>query len=235
MIDRDTASAFARLPRPKAVLYDWDNTLADNWGAIVAAMNHTLAAFDVPTWDEVEARRRIKASLRDAFPKLFGERWQDAREVYYAHFSAHHLDHLKPMPGAVDLLDAMAERGVYQAVVSNKTGKYLRAEAEALGWSDRFGKLIGANDAVRDKPDIAPVLSALESTDILPSQEVWFVGDSDIDMQCAHNGGMTGILIPPPGEDATEKRSEAVLFPPAVTFSSCEAFSVLVSRSFAPI
>ena len=133
------------------------------------------------------------------------------------------------------MLDAMAARGVYQAVVSNKTGKYLRAEAEALGWTSRFGKLIGANDAPRDKPDVAPVLLALESTNIRPSQEVWFVGDSDIDMQCAHNGGMTGVLIPPQDEDAGENQAETALFPPAVTFSSCEAFSVLVSRSFAPI
>lgn len=219
-------SAAAKLPRPVAVLYDWDNTLADNWGAIVAAMNHTLATFSLATWGEEEARQRIKASLRDAFPKLFGDAWRDAREVYYAHFAAHHLDHLKPTEGAAALLDAVAASGAYQAVVSNKTGRYLRAEVEALGWSSRFGAIVGANDAVRDKPDPAPVAMALSPVNIQPKENVWFIGDNDIDMQCAHQSGLTGVLIASP----EHRRAAAALgqaeFPPAVTFSSCAALSV---------
>lgn len=228
-------SAAARLPRPRAVLYDWDNTLADNWGAIVAAMNHTLATFGQPTWGDDEARARIKASLRDAFPKLFGDAWQDAREVYYAHFSAHHLEHLKPTEGAAALLDAVAASGAYQAVVSNKTGRYLRAEVEALGWRDRFGAIVGANDAVRDKPDPAPVKMALAPSNIQPKESVWFIGDNDIDMQCAHQSGLTGVLIAPPEHGEIAAAACDPRFPPLVTFSSCAALSVLVSRSFAPI
>ena len=29
-------------PPPRAILFDWDNTLADNWAAIHGAMNVTL-------------------------------------------------------------------------------------------------------------------------------------------------------------------------------------------------
>lgn len=228
-------NAAAGLPRPMAVLYDWDNTLADNWGAIVAAMNHTLAKFGLGTWGDDEARQRIKASLRDAFPQLFGDAWEDARQVYYAHFAAHHLDHLKPTHGAEALLDAVAASGAYQAVVSNKTGRYLRAEVEALGWSGRFGAIVGANDAVRDKPDPAPVALALAPTNIQPKENVWFIGDNDIDMQCAHQSGLTGILIASPEHRQAAAALAVVEFPPAVTFSSCAALSVLVSRSFAPI
>lgn len=221
--------------RPQAILYDWDNTLADNWGAIVAAMNHTLTAFGLTPWDDAEARRRIKASLRDAFPKLFGDRWQEARDVYYAHFAAHHLDHLNPMPGALELLDAVAALGIYQAIVSNKTGRYLRAEADALNWTSRFGKLVGANDAARDKPDAAPVAMALSPINLQPSESIWFVGDSDIDMQCAVSNGMIGILIPPPGVSMVEAGRGDQTFPPDIIFSSCKALSLLVSGSFAPI
>ena len=230
-----SAAAPRALPRPAAVLYDWDNTLADNWGAIVAAMNHTLASFRLATWGEEEARRRIKASLRDAFPKLFGDGWRDAREIYYAHFAAHHLDHLKPTLGAAALLDAVAAAGAYQGVVSNKTGRFLRAEVEALGWTSRFGAIVGANDAARDKPDPAPVALALQPANIQPKQDVWFVGDNDIDMQCAHQSGLTGILIASPEHGGGGEALAALEFPPAVTFSSCAALSVLVSRSFAPI
>lgn len=216
---------------PKAVLYDWDATLADNWGAILAAMNHTLAYFGQTPWGPDEARQRIKQSLRNAFPALFGDRWQEAREVYYGHFSAHHLDNLKPMAGAAELLDAFAVRGVYQAVVSNKSGKYLCAEAAALGWTGRFGRLVGANDAERDKPDPAPVRLALENTGIVPGSEVWFVGDTDIDIQCARNSGLTGILIPPVWEQGKDTYTSIDRAPsPDMTFSSCAELSTLVPR-----
>ncbi|WP_256380080.1 hypothetical protein [Azospirillum sp. TSH58] len=36
----DAAAVIDRLPMlPRAVLYDWDNTLVDNWGTVRAALN----------------------------------------------------------------------------------------------------------------------------------------------------------------------------------------------------
>ncbi|WP_247895573.1 HAD family hydrolase [Azospirillum sp. TSH58] len=133
--------------------------------------------------------------MRDSFPRIFGERWTDARDLFYAYFEAHHLEHLRPLPGAESLLRGFAERGIYQAVVSNKTGRFLRAEADALGWTGYFGRLVGAQDAEFDKPHGAPVLMALEPANIPPGPDVWFVGDADIDMECAHGAGMVPVLI----------------------------------------
>ncbi|MBV5336280.1 HAD hydrolase-like protein, partial [bacterium] len=90
------------------------------------------------------------------------------------------------------------------------------AEAEALGWTRRFGRLVGANDAARDKPDPAPVWMALESSGLQPQDGVWFIGDSDIDMQCAHAAGMVGVLIPHPDDDGVENGAAASAFPPAL-------------------
>lgn len=226
--DAEAAAIVASLPRPRAVVYDWDNTLADNWGAIVAAMNHTLETFGLEPWSASEARRRIKQSLRDSFPVLFGDRWESARETYYAHFAAHHLEHLHPMPGAVALMDALAARGVYQAVVSNKTGRYLRAEAEAMGWTNRFGRLVGANDASADKPDPAPVRMALEPGGMSSGSNVWFIGDSDIDMLCANAAGLVGILIPVMEDGGVPEPPRDGSVRPVLTISSCSTLAALV-------
>ncbi|MFD1624414.1 HAD family hydrolase [Azospirillum griseum] len=207
---------------PRAVLYDWDNTLVDNWGTVRAALNHALDAFGLPTWDEEEARARIKQSLRDSFPRIFGERWTEARDLFYAYFAAHHLDHLRPLSGAEDLLRCFDERGVYQAVVSNKTGRFLRAEAEALGWGGFFGALVGAQDAAFDKPHIAPVRMALEPSGLEPGPQVWFLGDADIDMECAHGAGLIPVLIGQ-GEGSGFDR-----FPPAHRHADCAALCGLV-------
>lgn len=212
------------LPLPRAVLYDWDNTLVDNWGTVRAALNHALVSFDLPPWSEEEARERIKQSMRDSFPRIFGERWTEARDLFYGYFAAHHLDHLRPLPGAESLLRTFAELGVYQAVVSNKTGRFLRAEAEALGWTGFFGRLVGSQDAPFDKPDPAPVRMALEPAGIGPGPDVWFLGDADIDMECAHGAGLVPVLI------GSGEGSGFVRFPPVHRHDSCEALCGLVRR-----
>ena len=96
-----------QLPRPRAILFDWDNTLIDSWGCIQAAMNATLRAMGHGEWDLEETKRRVAQSLRDSFPELFGTRWQEARDVFYRTFSAIHLDHLAPLPGAAEMLDGL--------------------------------------------------------------------------------------------------------------------------------
>ncbi|HYD64740.1 HAD family hydrolase [Azospirillum sp.] len=214
---------------PRAVLYDWDNTLVDNWGTIRAALNHTLVAFGQSPWDEEEARERIKASLRNSFPKLFGERWTDARDQFYAYFEAHHLEHLRPIPGAETLLETLHGQGVYQAVVSNKNGRFLRAEADALGWTRFFGTLVGAQDAEADKPHCAPVTMALAPGGVAPGPDVWFVGDADIDMECAHGAGLVPVLV---GDAQGEGFSR---FPPAHRYETCHALCGLVHRIGATI
>lgn len=213
---------------PRAVLFDWDNTLVDNWGTIVAAINHTLQTFGHPVWEPAEARERVKKSLRDSFPGLFGDRWEEARDVFYAHFERHHIDHLRPLPGAEALLSALSRRGVYQAVVSNKTGSYLRAEAEALGWTGYFGRLVGSQDAEHDKPHGAAVMMALEPGGIAPGADVWFVGDADIDMECAHAAGLFPVLV---GDAAVAEGAVfgETRFPPALRLEGCDALCALVN------
>ncbi|MFQ3622942.1 MAG: HAD family hydrolase [Acetobacteraceae bacterium] len=180
---------------PRALLFDWDNTLVDAWPGITDALNEALTAFGHRPWSLAEVRARVRRSLRDSFPPLFGEAWERARDVFYEALERSHLQHVTPLPGAAATLALAAELGLPLAVVSNKTGRYLRREAEALGWSSRFAALIGAGDAVADKPDPAPLRLALQAIGAEPGPEVWYVGDTALDMQSARNAGLLAVLI----------------------------------------
>jgi len=177
------------------VLFDWDNTLVDNWAVVRAALNHTLVAFGREPWTVEETRRRVARSARDSFPALFGARWEEARALFYETFAATHLDSLSPRAGAAAMLYSLSAAGLYLAVVSNKRGDFLRQEAQHLGWQRYFAALVGAMDAREDKPALAPVELALEASGIAPGPAVWFVGDAAIDIECARNAGCTAILV----------------------------------------
>jgi phosphoglycolate phosphatase len=87
----DTADA-PDAKQPLALLFDWDNTLVDNWLSIVDAMNFTLAAMGHRQWNAAEARLRIRRSMRETFPLLFGENWTEAQRIFYERFEAAHLN-----------------------------------------------------------------------------------------------------------------------------------------------
>lgn len=210
---------FDRLPG--AVLFDWDNTLVDTWPVIHEANNAALAAMGCRPWTLRQTRARVRRSMREAFPEMFGDRWREAREVFYARFDAIHLDRLAPCRGAEALLREFAARGVFLAVVSNKTGVNLRREAEHLKWAGYFSALVGAGDAARDKPAVDPVDMALAGGP-RRGPGVWFVGDTGLDMECAANAGCTGILV---GGEASSAG-----FPPRARIESCAALLAHIRR-----
>jgi phosphoglycolate phosphatase len=192
-----------KLPRPHAILFDWDNTLVDNWGTIQVALNAALTAMGFPPWTIEETRQRVRASMRDSFPRMFGERWTEARDIFYATYRANHLDTLRALPNAGEVLRGLTTAGVYLGVVSNKTGPLLRAEAARLGWEGHFGRLVGAGDARHDKPAADPIYLATEKLTITNYNTVWFVGDAAIDVECARHAGCIAVLVgSAPGEEA---------------------------------
>jgi phosphoglycolate phosphatase len=188
--------------RPRAVLFDWDNTLVENWHSVQAALNLTLAEFDKAPMDMEQVMFQGRHSARDIFPKLFGEDSGRAREIFLEHFTQHHLSGLNIMPGAVALLDVLAEFDVPLAIVSNKKGDLLRREIDFLGWTERFASIVGAQDASADKPDPAPVHLALNGSQSPPYDDIWLIGDTDIDMRTAVAAGCYPILIGPGPADA---------------------------------
>src|SRR5271166_609215 len=112
------------LHSPSVLLWDWDNTLVDAWAGVAAALNAAFAAFDLPPWTVADVRARVRSSLRDSFPVVFGPDWPRARDIFYATLAERHLSHVAPMPGADQAL--FAGQKWPQAVVSNKTGRFLR-------------------------------------------------------------------------------------------------------------
>jgi phosphoglycolate phosphatase len=204
----------AGLSRPRAIVFDWDNTLVDSWATIHNALNFLMTAMERPLWTIDETRERVRLSLREAFPVIFGERWEEAQRIYLDRFRAIHLERLTALPGREVMLSHLASDSYYLAVVSNKTGAVLRTEATHIGWTRFFGAIVGAGDAHTDKPHRAPVELALLPGGIAPGADVWFVGDTAIDVECARAAGCVPVLL---GVDGTT--AEFAQFPPVLTFA----------------
>lgn len=191
------------LEKPRAVLFDWDDTIVDNWEAAFGALNAALQHMGMEAWSAEEARRRSGPSARDMFTQLFGDKWQEADKVYYDTFLSLVLDRIRIMDNAENVFKKLAANGVAMGVVSNKRNPLLGNEIRHLGFEHYFPVILGAGEAAADKPHPAPILKALETLDIPPARNVWYIGDSHTDMMSASRAGCAAVLIetrPPPDD-----------------------------------
>ena len=183
-------------PLPRAVIFDWDNTLVDSWGAIEEAINYVRARYGLPTWNRVEILANCTRSARDSFPDWFGDKWEEACKDYYAAFDKVRVRRgLDPAQGAADLLAWLLENNIPALVVSNKSGPYLREEETHLGWNKYFVAVVGAGDAISDKPARECAEHALRIAGIEAGADIWFIGDSETDVTCARNAGCWPVLV----------------------------------------
>ena len=182
----------------KAVLFDLDGTLLDTLDDLAAAVNHALrtCGYPVRTRDEVRAfigngviRLMQRAMPTDASQAEFDRCFALFRSYYLSHMT----DLTCVFPGILPLLQALRERGVQTAVVSNK----LHAGVTGL-CSDYFGNLIdcafGVQEEGERKPNPRNVFRALEHLGVKQEHAV-YVGDSEVDVQTATNAGLCCIGV----------------------------------------
>ncbi|MSO74877.1 MAG: HAD family hydrolase [Alphaproteobacteria bacterium] len=99
------------------------------------------------------------------------------------------------MAGAKEMLDDLAEQGLYLAVLSSKNGDLLRAEARHLRFAGYFSRLVGATDTTSDKPSLIAFNHALEPSGVPAGAEVWYIGDTGLDVVCAMRSSSVAVLI----------------------------------------
>jgi phosphoglycolate phosphatase len=105
------------------------------------------------------------------------------------YYGAHLLDMTVPYPGMVELLDALAARGVALSVLTNKPIGLTRRILDGLALTPRFVGVIGGDSLPVRKPDPAG-LDALRGLTGTPREATLLVGDSGIDVATARAGGV---------------------------------------------
>ena len=180
---------------PKAILFDWDNTLVNNWDPIIISYNETLKSLGLKKQSKEETLKNAKYSLRETFPRVFKDDWKKAKKIFYVVFKKIHLKKIKPMPKAEKILKIIKKKKIACGVISNKDGDLLRKEINKLGWKKYFKIFVVANEAKKDKPSKYPLLLALNKISLKPNKNIWYVGDNEIDVEFAKNNKCSSIFI----------------------------------------
>ncbi len=201
------------------VLYDWDNTLVDGWAGITAALNAVFDAFAMPAWSVADTRARVRVSLRDSFPVMFGSRMGTRPR--------HLLRHTGGAASAPRHADAGRGRGVGGRRVLAAGGgvEQGRTVSARRGDASRLVRAFRHRDRRRRcrcrQAGSAPILLALDRLGQAAGRSVWYLGDTALDMAAARAAGVTAVLVGDASHDGGIDRARPDLhFPTALDLAA---------------
>ena len=178
------------------VIFDLDGTLLDTLEDLAAASNHICALHGWPTFSKDEYRQKVGngvAKLVERYmpAELVSDKalFETALAEQIAYYDAHKEDHTAPYAGVIEMLDALQKAGVTIAVLTNKDHLSAPPLVEHYFGADRFALVQGRVDAFPPKPAAPITLHVLSELGAAPATTL-YVGDSNVDVQCALNAGL---------------------------------------------
>lgn len=183
----------------KAAVFDLDGTLIDSAADIHAAGNAVLAVEGLPpvTLDQsrsfvgngagVYIQRLIAACGLPADPVLEARMYQRFLEGYETAVGLTTL-----YPGVEKALRDLQADGWVLAICTNKPVVPARAVLAHFGLLDLFAVIYGGDSLPQRKPDPAPLLATIAD---LGNPQTLFVGDSEVDAECAARAGVDFALF----------------------------------------
>ena len=175
----------------RAVLFDWDGTLADTAEATFRCYVRTFEAFAIP-FDRSIYTRTYSPNWYLTFRALglAEEHWPAADEQWLAHFAE---ERIALIDGARELLAALNARGMATGIVTSGSRERVLRELDTHRFA--FHQCVFGSDVKEKKPHPEGLVRCLESLGVAASVAV-YVGDSPEDVQMARGAGVRSVAIP---------------------------------------
>lgn len=177
----------------KAFVFDLDGTLLDTLDDLTDAVNAAMQAVGLPLRTRAEVCSFVGNGIAKLIERAVGERADKAQEAlvfFKEYYALHCADKTQPYEGIIPLLQALKDRGLKRAVVSNKADFAVKALAKRY-FGGLLEEAVGENESagIRKKPAPDSLLSVMEQLGV-KKEETLYIGDSEVDIQTAKNAGV---------------------------------------------
>jgi HAD superfamily hydrolase (TIGR01509 family) len=195
----------------KAVLFDWDGTLADTAEATYRCYERVFREFEI-AFDRDLYARTYSPNWYDTFRALGlpEHRWPAADERWLHHFAT---EPIALMNDALDVVQQLAEEGIDVAVVTSGSRGRVTREMEAHGVAPWLRAAVFGTDVEQKKPHPEALLRCLDALGVAPDDAA-YVGDSPEDVMMARAARVFAVAVPGgyPNRDALlAARPDAVI------------------------
>ncbi|MFD1019683.1 HAD family hydrolase [Thalassobacillus hwangdonensis] len=179
----------------KAIIFDFDGTLADTLPVCFYAFQSVFKEFDDKeiTSDEIVSmfgpsetgiiRENLKHSNHD-----------EAIERFYEKYSEKHTELVLENKEVADMLQFLKREGYKLGIVTGKARRSLVISVGHLKLDDAFDVIITGDDVVDPKPHPEGLQKALKLLGVT-KEEAMFIGDSDADIQAGKRAEVLTIGV----------------------------------------
>lgn len=184
------------LPRPRAVVFDMDGLLLNTENLRMLAVDDCARLLDAPVRRDVfaafvgGASPQARAALDAHMSELPPEFW-----TVYRQCAERRMADVRPMPGALALLDDLAARAIPCAIATSATHAAVARYGAALDVPRRFAAVIAKGDYECAKPAPDAYRAAAARLGVAP-HTCWALEDSYNGVRAAAAAGMTTIMAP---------------------------------------
>jgi len=172
----------------KAAIFDLDGTLLDTLDDLADSGNAALTECGFPTHPVDAYRHFVGDGVGMLVRRILPEDKQDEETMlrvgaeYRRQYTARWTHKTKPYDGVCEMLDALVERKIRMAVLSNKPDDFTQqCVSEFLG-DYPFDPILGHHDGMVRKPDPGGAIQIAADWQ-LPPGEIVYVGDTATDMR----------------------------------------------------
>jgi len=182
--------------RFELLVFDWDGTLMDSAGAIVASIQESCRDLGLPVPERERAAHVIGLGLKDALayavPELPPSEYPRLAERYRHHYLARDPD-IKLFPGMREMLALLKDRGHVLALATGKSRVGLERALEATQLKKYFDSSRCA-DETHSKPHPA-MLQELMQELLTGAAATLMIGDTAHDLQMALSAGVPALAV----------------------------------------
>jgi phosphoglycolate phosphatase len=181
----------------KLLVFDWDGTLMDSVGSIVACTRAVMDELGLGEAAEATIRGTVGLGLRETVDSLVpgcgDELYAGILACYRRHWVETFRDLPLLFPGVSGMLGELARSGYLLAVATGKSRRGLEHAFGQTGMRGHFHATRTADEAI-SKPHPQMLLDILDELGVRPAAAV-MVGDSIYDLQMAANAGTHAVAV----------------------------------------
>lgn len=181
----------------RAVLFDFDGTLADTAGDLAAAVNRLRVERGMGPLEPQAVRPYASMGARGLLRIGFNLTPEDAdypplRDAFLQRYAENICEHTTLFPGIAELLRALEARDLPWGIVTNKASRFTDRIVPRLGLNP--GCTVSGDSTPHLKPHPAPLFLAAERLGLAP-EHCMYLGDDLRDIQAARAAGMRSIAV----------------------------------------